>query len=76
MRTVSVVVIHELLEDRDEVTAAEDDHPIQALSADNAGESLSDGVGSRRPGPGVRITCIPSDRKTSSRLVVNLVSRK
>jgi hypothetical protein len=74
MRAVSVVVIHELREDRDEVTSSKDDHAVQALSADRSYEALGDGVGLRRSDR-VRITCTPADRKTSSKLAVNFVSR-
>ena len=48
MQAVDVVVIHELVEDRDEVTPAKDQHAVQALAADRPHESLSDGVCLRR----------------------------
>ena len=44
---VDVVVLDVLGEDCLEVTAAEDDHPVEALAPDGADDALADGVGTR-----------------------------
>jgi hypothetical protein len=74
MRAMLVVVTHILGRDLLEMMTTEDEEPIGALSADGAHESLGERVRSWRSN-GVLIILIPSLRSTSSKLVVNFVSR-
>src|SRR5664280_1020193 len=49
VRPVAVVVSHVLLQDSFEVPAAENQHPVKALTADGADEALGEGVCSGSP---------------------------
>ncbi len=50
---VRVVVLHVLGEHGLEVTAAEDEHAVEALSPEGADHALTDRVGPRRPDGGL-----------------------
>src|ERR1035437_5512897 len=65
-RTMFVVVIEELAEDRFELTAMEHQHPVEALPAD---------AFARGDRIGVAMFRMPSGANTSSKLAVNLASR-
>ncbi len=73
VRPVSVVLVHVLGEDGFEMPAAEDEEPVQALSADRGDKPLADGV---RPGAqiGVLMIRIPWLAKTASKDELNLGS--
>jgi hypothetical protein len=71
---VLVVVAAVDAEDVFEVAPAEDEDPVEAVSADGAHPALGEGVGVRRL-TAVGITLMPSPRKTSSEAWLNLVSR-
>src|SRR5665213_1953991 len=74
MGPVAVVVLDVLVDDSFEMSTTEDEHPVQAFTPDGTNEALGEGVcsGARI---GVRMVRMPSERNTSSKLVVNLVSR-
>ena len=74
MRAVGVVVVHELAQDSQEVAPIEDKHPVEALPAEGPDEALGEGVGLGCPYRSAD-DLDASDRKTSSKLAVNLVSR-
>ncbi len=57
-----------------QLSAAEDEHPVQTLGPDRADPPLGEGVGPRCP-DGEGITSVPSERKTSSKPEVYLESR-
>ena len=57
-----------------QMSVAENQHPIKALTPDGADEALGEGI-ARGALTGLRMMRIPSALKTSSKLVVNLVSR-
>ena len=71
---MAVVMIDIHGQERLQLTPVEDQHPVETLAADRADEALGEGVGPWAP-TGVRMIRIRSDRNTSSKLVVNLVSR-
>jgi hypothetical protein len=58
-----------------EVAASEDKDPVEAVGANCADPTLGEGVCVRRLARRVRITLMPSARKTSSKARLNLVSR-
>ena len=57
-----------------EVTAAEDEHPLEALAPFGADHALAEGVRPRGL-TGVLTTLAPSAAKTASKEAVNLASR-
>jgi hypothetical protein len=58
-----------------ELSLGEDQHSIQALSADSADPPLGVGVGLRRAPGGLRNTAMPASANTASKLAMNFVSR-
>ena len=74
MRSVAVVVLDVLVDDGLEMSTTEDEHPVQAFTPDGADEAFGEGL-ARGARIGVRMIRMPSERKTSSKLDVNLVSR-
>src|SRR5450756_1709319 len=74
VRTMSVVVINELAEDRFELRAMEHKHRVEhsrrAVPTNNSPNAFAPG-----DRMGVRMIRAPSARNTSSKLAVNLVSR-
>ena len=73
MGPVRVGVLDVLGKDCVEVTAAEDEHPIEALAPDGADGALTASVRGARTG--VVMTLVASAAKTASKEAVNLVSR-
>ncbi len=73
MGPVRVVMLDVLDKDCFEVTAAEDEDPVEALSPDGADHALTEGVGPRCS-DGVVMTLVPSAAKTASKEAANLVS--
>ena len=74
MRPVFVVMLRIDGQDAVEMPASEDKDAIEAVIADGAHPALGEGV-RVRCWHGVRITSIPSLRKTSSNARLNFVSR-
>ena len=74
MWPMRVVLVYVEVEDAFEVAASDDQHPVHALSTHRADEAFRVGIRTGCP-DGVRITWRPSDRNTSSKAPLNLVSR-
>jgi hypothetical protein len=74
MRALAVVVLDVDAQDTFEVSAADDQEPVETFRSDRADEPLGVGVRLRRSHR-VWITLIPSLRNTSSKQGVNLLSR-
>jgi hypothetical protein len=73
VRPVSVVVPRVDVNDAFELAAAKDQQPVEALAA-QASTQRSACARARGARTGALITRIPSERKTSSKLAVNLLS--
>jgi hypothetical protein len=73
VKAFAVVVLDVNTRDAFEVPAAHDQQPVETLVADSADESLC--VGVRLTCTGVQITLVPSQRNSSSKAAVNLLSR-
>src|SRR4029450_2327350 len=72
--TVLVVMADASAHDLLKLAPTEDKHPVEAFAA-QASHQRSAGAFARGARTGVRITRIPSERNTSSKLRVNLLSR-
>jgi hypothetical protein len=73
VRSMGVVMIDILAKYKFELTPVEDQHSVETLSTDRADEPLGKGVGPWCSHRGADDP-VHSDRKISSKLVVNLVS--
>ena len=66
---MAVVVLDVLMDDGFEMSATEDEHPVQTFTPHGADERLGEGVGTGAR-TGGRTTRGPAERKTPSKLAV------